>query len=124
MADPELVQYIRENIASYDLTAIKAQLIKDGVEPATIDAAIAEVSRSEQFPRSNLTTFALLGGVVLLNQHIAFLDDLAFLDQNFGHDSRPHERHLSILTGFGYGIHSLRLREDRQEKDAAHRQQP
>jgi hypothetical protein len=66
MADQDLVKYIRENIAEHDLTTIKAQLLKDGMDSAEIDAAITEVSGSEQGPRSNLATFALLGGVGLL----------------------------------------------------------
>jgi len=66
MADKELVKYVRENVGQYGLSAIKAQLLRDGVDPEAVDDAISEVSGADLNPRSNVTTYALLGGVVLL----------------------------------------------------------
>jgi hypothetical protein len=80
MADPELVDYIRKNIAQYGADALLDQLKKDGVSPEDIKSALEEAQNEKapsitlgtankplpKKPKSKLALFAVLCGAVLI----------------------------------------------------------
>lgn len=65
MADAELVSYIKNNLRNYGAETLRGQLIKDGVAPEEIDAALVEATAAVGRP-GGLARYAVLGGAVLL----------------------------------------------------------
>lgn len=67
VADSELVAYLRKHLPGYGEKALRAQLTKDGVPAADVEAALAELARSAGRPGGRKAAlWAVLGGGVLL----------------------------------------------------------
>lgn len=66
MPDPELVTYIRKHQKQFGAEALRAQLLRDGLDEKEIEAALAEAAAPVQRPRGSRARLALLGGAVLL----------------------------------------------------------
>ena len=64
MPDPELIEYVRQNLKKFGAKTLRNQLVKDGVAPKDIEEAIDAVSGKR--PKNKLALYTLAGGAVLI----------------------------------------------------------
>jgi hypothetical protein len=66
MADPELVSFVRKNIAHLGEDGVREQMLREGAEPEEVEEAIAAAGAPEARSGASMAILAVVGGGILL----------------------------------------------------------